>query len=97
MLFPQGNSVHRHATVYGFAHVVNSEQGNLNGGERFHLDAGGADGFYGCGAAYAVKACAFTGKDGEFDAHMGERLGVAHGDEFAGFFGGHDGGNAGNA
>ena len=52
MLFPQGNSVHRHAAVYGFAHVVNGKQGDLNSDERFHLYAGGANGFYGGGAAF---------------------------------------------
>ena len=31
MLFPQGNAVHGHAPVYGFAHVVNGEQADLGG------------------------------------------------------------------
>ena len=52
MLFPQGYSVHRHAAVHSFAHVVNGEQGNLYGSERFHLYAGGANGFDGGGAAF---------------------------------------------
>ena len=52
MLFPQGNSVHRHAAVHGFAHVVNGEQGNLHGNEGFHLYAGGANSFDGGGAAF---------------------------------------------
>ena len=36
MLFAQGNAVHRHAPVYGFAHVVNGEQADLYGSEGFN-------------------------------------------------------------
>ena len=45
-----------HAAVHGLAHVVDGEQGNLHGGEGLHLDAGGADGFHGCGTKYACSA-----------------------------------------
>jgi hypothetical protein len=30
----QGNSVHGHAAVYGFAHVVNREEADLHGGTK---------------------------------------------------------------
>ena len=34
MLFAQGNAVHHHAPVYGFAHVINGEQTDLHGGTK---------------------------------------------------------------
>ncbi len=37
MLFKQVHIGHRHATVHGFAHVINREEGYLHGGEGFHL------------------------------------------------------------
>jgi hypothetical protein len=36
MLFQQMHIGHRHATVHGFAHIVNSQQGHLHGGEGFN-------------------------------------------------------------
>jgi len=36
-----------HAAVGCFAHVVNGQKANLNGGERFHFNAGGASCFCG--------------------------------------------------
>ncbi len=45
MLFQQRDAVDSHATVHGFAHVVNGEQGSGAGGEGFHFHAGLAVGF----------------------------------------------------
>jgi hypothetical protein len=36
MLFQQRDAVHGHAAVHGFAHVVNGEQGDLDGREGFN-------------------------------------------------------------
>jgi hypothetical protein len=55
MLLQQLAVIHRHAAVYGFAHVVHGEQGDLYGGQGFHLYAGGADGFYGGGIKNSTK------------------------------------------
>jgi hypothetical protein len=54
MLFQQLHIGDRHAAVHGFAHVVNGQKGDLHGGQGFHLDAGGADGFGGGAAQDAV-------------------------------------------
>ena len=53
MLLHHAHVVDGHAAVHGLAHVVDGEQGHLHGGEGFHLDAGGADGFHRCGTKYA--------------------------------------------
>ena len=50
MLLQHPHIGHGHATVYGFAHVVDGEQGDLHGGQGFHFYAGLADGFYRGGA-----------------------------------------------
>ena len=52
MLLQQLAVVEGHAAVDGFAHVVDGEQGDLHGGQGFHLYAGGADGFYAGGAVH---------------------------------------------
>ena len=52
VLFAQGNAVHGHASVDGFAHVINREEADLYGGECFHLYARGANRFGGCGATF---------------------------------------------
>ena len=52
MLFKQADVLHHHASIHGFAHVVDGEQGHLHSGERFHFHAGGANGFYGGGATF---------------------------------------------
>jgi len=36
MLFQQGDPVHGHAPVHGFAHVVDGEQGDIDGREGFN-------------------------------------------------------------
>ena len=97
MLFHHAHVVDGHAAVHGLAHVVNGEQGHLHGGEGFHLDAGGADGFDGCGTKYdrtVRSACASSFK---FNSNPGQRQRVAQRDEVAGFLGGHDAGDAGDA
>lgn len=55
MLLQQVHIGHRHAAVYGFAHVINREQGDLHGGEGFHLDASLTDGFNERAVAYWNK------------------------------------------
>ena len=50
MLLQHPHVGHGHATVHGFAHVVDGEQGDLHGGQGFHFYAGLADGFYRGGA-----------------------------------------------
>ena len=45
MLLKQLAVIDGHAAVHGLAHVVNGQQRHLQGGEGFHLDAGGAHGF----------------------------------------------------
>jgi hypothetical protein len=46
MLLQHPHIGHGHATVDGFAHVVDRKQGDLHGGQGFHFYAGLADGFY---------------------------------------------------
>ncbi len=46
MLFLQVHIGHRHASVYGLAHVVDGEQSHLHGGEGFHFHARLAHCFY---------------------------------------------------
>ena len=41
MFFQHFDVRHGHAAVGRFAHVVNGQKANLNGGERFHFNAGG--------------------------------------------------------
>ena len=86
-----------HAAVHGFAHVVDGEQGYLHGGEGFHFHAGGSDGFYGCCTKYACSARLSCACSFEFDSNTGQCQRMAQRDEVAGFLGGHDAGDAGNA
>ena len=98
MFFQQLHVGNRHAPVNGFAHVVDGEQGDLDGGEGFHFDAGGADGLYRGGAGDAGHAGGRVDGAGlKLDGDTGQRQRVAQGNEVAGFFGGHDAGDAGNA
>ena len=80
-----------HLFVHGFAHIVNGERGNGNGGERFHLDAGSRGDF---GGSSDDDAIAF-GWNGEFHYAMSDGQRVAERNEIAGFFGGHDASEAG--
>lgn len=51
LLLQQPNTTNDHRFVYRLAHVINRQQRDLCGGERFHLDAGRA---YGLGAGVAA-------------------------------------------
>ena len=97
MLFHHAHVVDGHAAVHGLAHVVDGEQGHLDGGEGFHLYAGGADGFHGCGTKYACSVRLTYADSFEFNSDADQRQGVAQRDEVAGFLGGHDAGDAGDA
>ena len=97
MLFHHAHIVDGHAPVPGLAHVVDGEQGHLHGGEGFHLYAGGADGFHRCSTKYARSARLSCASSSKFDSNAGQRQRVAQRDEVAGFLGGHDAGDAGNA
>ena len=100
MLFQQADVGHGHASVNRLAHVVNRQQGHLQGGEGFHFYAGGADGFGRHGAHDTIGLGTFGGAGVDDvklhgDPRQGQR--VAQRNEFAGLFGRHDGGHAGNA
>ena len=97
MLFHHAHVVDGHAAVHGLAHVVDGEQGHLDGGEGFHLYAGGADGFHGCGTKYACSVRLTYADSFEFNSDADQRQGVAQWDEVAGFLGRHDAGDAGDA
>jgi hypothetical protein len=93
MLFQQLHIGDGHAAVHGFAHVVNGQQGELDGGQGFHFDTGLTDGFH-CGATENAVGF-FVGIELDGDARQGEW--VAQRNQVAGFFGRHDAGDAGNA
>ena len=97
MLLHHAHVVDGHAAVHGLAHVVDGEQGHQHRREGFHLDAGGADGFHGCGTKYARSARLRCAGSFKFNSNAGQRQRVAQGDEVAGFLGGHDASNAGDA
>ena len=97
MLFHHAHVVDGHAAVHGLAHVVDGEQGHLHGGEGFHLDAGGANGFHRCGTKYACSARLSCAGSFKFNSNTGQRQWVAQRDEVAGFLGGHDASNVVNA
>ena len=90
MLLQQLDVVHRHAAIHRFAHVVNGEQGDLHGGEGFHLHAGLADGLCrGCtDDGRGLIARLAIAHDLEIDRHTGQRQRMAQRDQVAGFFGG---------
>ena len=93
VLLQQMHIGHRHATVYGFAHVIDREQRHLDGGERFHLHTSLTYGFNGGCALHAVRGFV----DGKLHRHAGEREWVAQGNQVAGFLGGLNACNACNA
>ena len=97
MLFHHAHVVDGHAAVHGLAHVVDGEQGNLHGGEGFHFHAGGAYGFHGCRAKYADGARLVCVGRFKFNSNAGQCQRVAQRNQVAGFLGGHDAGDAGNA
>lgn len=93
VLFQQLDIGDGHAPVHGFAHVVDGEQGDLHGGEGFHLDACLAMDFGGGGAGHA--GCG--GFNLEVNSHPGQADGVTQGNQVAGFLGTLDACNSGNA
>ena len=86
-----------HAAVHGLAHVVDGEQGHLHGGEGFHLYAGGADGFDGCGTKYDRTVRSACASSFEFNSNAGQRQLAAQREEVVGFLYHHDAVNAVNA
>jgi len=82
------NVLDAHLFVYRFAHIVNGQCGDGNGGERFHFDAslGGDPGRRGNDDAVWLN--------GKLNFAMGEGQGMTKRDEFAGFLGGTNSGNA---
>jgi hypothetical protein len=97
MFLQQLDVRHRHAAVHRLAHVVDGQQRDLDGGQGFHFDAGRADGLH-RGAADDVGGVCGVGLHGlEFDGHPCECERVAQGDQVAGFLGGLDAGDAGDA
>ena len=72
---------HRHATVHGFAHVINREQSHLHSGERLHLHTGLSDGFDGGRALHAVRGFI----NGKFDGYARGGEGVAQRNQVTGF------------
>ncbi len=93
MLFQHAHAVHDHGFIRSLAHVVNGQQPHLHGRQCFHFHAGLALGLHGGGAADGVG----IGLQGKVHGHAGQCQRMAQGDEVAGFFRGHDGGNAGHA
>ncbi len=91
MLLQHPHLADHHAAVSGLAHVVDGEQGDLHGAQGFHFDAGGAHGFHGGGALNS------SGFQLEGHGHAGDGQGVAQGNQVAGFFGGLNAGDAGDA
>jgi hypothetical protein len=75
----------------GFAHVIDGQRRNRDRGDGFHFNAGLINGAHRCFNAHA--ACRRIRRKVNLD--MGNILGMAHGDEFRGFLGGHDTGNTG--
>ena len=93
MLLEQTHIGDGHASVDRFAHVVNRQQGDLNGGERFHLDAGLSYRFNRRGALDAVAVFRHL----KLHGNTGQGQGVTQGDQVTGFFGGLNACNPGNA
>src|SRR5947207_9365800 len=90
-LLLQPDSLDRHNTIDGLAHVVHGQGGDADGREGFHLDAGAAEDAHGRLDAEQVVGVPGEGEGGGSD---GERM--AEGDEVAGALGGHDAGEAGS-
>ena len=72
MLFHHAHVVDGHAAGHGLAHVVDGEQGHLDGGEGFHLYAGGANGFHRCGTKYACSAWLSCASSFKFKTKWGQ-------------------------
>ena len=92
-LLEQADVGHHHASVGGLAHVVDRKQAHLHGGQRFHLDAGAADGL---GLHLAVHRAGGL-VEREVDTDVGQRQRMAQRDQLGGALGGLDGRDAGDA
>ena len=97
MLLEQSHARDHHATVCRFAHIVDGEQGDLDGGQRFHFNTGGAHSF--CrNPADNVRRLMYGGAY-TFQLHCEVRQGqgMAQRNQGASLFGTLNAGNAGNA
>ena len=90
--FQQLHIINRHATVGGFAHVVDCQECDLHGGERLHFHTGLITGFGGGPAMDAVTGFLRF----ELDLNMGDGNRVAQRDQFRCLFCRHDPGDAGD-
>ena len=93
MLFQHAHIRHDHAPVDGLAHVVDGQQADLHGGQRFHFHARLARRIDLGAAVHAVGGFV----DVEVNRDARERQRVAQGNQIAGALGAHDGGDAGDA
>ena len=92
-LFEEANFGDHHAAVGRLAHVVDRQQADLHRGQRFHLDAGAADGLDLRGAAHLAGGL----DELELDADAGERDRVAERHQLGGPLRALDRRDAGNA
>ncbi len=90
MLLQQLHIGDSHTPVDGFAHVVDGQQGELDGGQGFHFNAGLTDGFDRRVADDATGFFVCIELNG--DPCQGQRM--AEWNEIAGLFGRHDAGDA---
>src|SRR6266849_8853532 len=84
-LFLQADALQGHAPVHGLAHVVDSQAGHADSGERFHLHPGAGQNPH---RGLDVQQVVF-GK-GKIKADRSQGQGMAQGDELAGALGSHD-------
>jgi predicted Zn-dependent protease len=97
VLLQQLDVVDGHAAVHRLAHVVDGEQGHIDGGEGFHFDPGGADSLYRCRAKNACSPRRCCVNSFEFDSNASQRERVTERNQLAGFLGALNPGNAGDA
>ena len=81
-----------HAAVHRLAHVVHREQGNLDSGQRLHLDARAA---HGLGGGFAMQAAGLPIQL-KLKGNPGERERVAQGNQIGGALRTHDARNPGD-
>jgi hypothetical protein len=91
--FSQLHGANHHAPVHCLAHIVDGEQADTGGSERFHFHTGLT-----ATLGSHVDADATGGfVQRKFNSHTGEGDGVAQRNQVGSALGGHDGGDAGNA
>jgi molybdopterin synthase sulfur carrier subunit len=91
-LFQQPYALNHHTPIDGLTHVVNRQQRDLRGHQRFHFDAGLPLGF---SHGAAIDAVAFgLGLQGDFD--VGQRQRMAQGNKLSRALTGHDAGKPGS-